>query len=168
MNETVIITLVILLCIALVIAAMTYKTRKDARKQRNLLKDKLEGIATDEQLTIDKEETYRNRIVGLDTAKKMLVYITLDDKEPVYHLLNLKQVTSCKIVQLGTTLTEENEKGKKTTEQHVMLVVLQLRTGSSTLADITFYSEIEDGAMERMPLTKKAHEWCELLNNLMQ
>jgi type II secretory pathway pseudopilin PulG len=167
MNETLVITIIIILCLALAIAAMMYKTRKDARKQQHLLNDQLNTIATDGALHIDRKEVFHNRIVALDTTQKVLVYIKLADGGPVQHLVNLAQVTNCKVVHIGTTFTKDAGKGKKGDDRHVMFVILQLSSGKDAITDITFYSEIEDGAMEKMPLTQKANDWCALLNGLL-
>jgi len=167
MNETLVITIIILLCITLAIAAMMYKTKKEARKQLNLLKDKLATAAQQDKLLFDKQETYRNRIVALDSTKKVLVYIQLKDGETSYDIVPLKQVSGCKVMYMGNKIPIADGKGNAKTEQHVTEVILQLYAGSATIAAICFYSEIEDGLMEKLALSVKANEWCEQLNKLL-
>lgn len=166
MDQTIWIAVLILLCMALVVAALIMQARKTTRRQQLLLQDELNRAVARRQLSIDWKETFRNRIIAMDTAERVLLYIRLEDNHTRYDLINLDMIKGCEVVQASNQYLEKGKKGKMQAKVHVNGIQLQLHTANGPHLDIVFYSEVEDGALAMKELENKAQEWRMAINAL--
>lgn len=166
MDQTIWIAVLILLCMALIVAALVMQARKTTRRQQLLLQDELNRAVARQQLSIDWKETFRNRIIAMDTAERVLLYIRLEDNHTRYDLIDLDMVKSCEVVEAGSQYLEKGKKGKMQAKVHVNGIQLQLHTANGPHLDISFYSEAEDGALAMKELESKAQEWRMAINAL--
>ncbi len=123
-------------------------------KEGNIRK-KLNRIATDNNLLLDKFETYSHLSLGLDSkAKILLVYDSNQSAEP--RLIDLKKVSNI-------TLSKTLHPGKSRKERIIHLGLLIEDVEKSGITEITFYDEDDYESTDADIRLNDARKWDELL-----
>ncbi len=156
----------VVLCLAAIIAALIYVTRKETRKKTKAMEEGLSMIANEKRLNLDKKEVFRNRLVAMDTKKEMLVYVQLKNDKVEADVVDLWQMNSCEVIQTDTRQKERNVRDLKINYEPVAAVHLQFKGAHNLVFNIGFYNEIEDGAAEMLAYTEKAIAWRDIIGNL--
>ncbi len=157
---------IMLLCLAVIIAALVQLTRRDTRKKTKAMEEGLTIIANDKNLSFDKKEVFRNRLVAMDTIKELLVYVQLKDDKVEADVVDMRQMNSCEVIQINAKQQEMNIKEHKSKYEHVTAVQLQFKGVHGIAFNIVFYNEIEDGAAEMLEYTQKAIAWRDIIGSI--
>lgn len=168
MTETIWIAIGIIAAIILIILLVTVYTINISRKQKELLLSSLNDTLKTNHLHADKTEYFRNRVVALDVRNAALVYITVDDDGYRAEVHDLSDVKYCAVMNAGNKTTTTSRSGKKTSEEHINEIRLELEGPGQRSAGIVFYSEINDGLSELLDNKKKAETWQLIINNIIK
>jgi hypothetical protein len=163
MNQTIMIAIIMILTVVLIVALLMYKSKQASQKISRMLTDELTRVAVDSSLNIDKQELFRNRVIGMDTQKMKLVYVQREGTGCEYDLVDIKHLDSCEVMKTGSNLNTHPSKGMN---EHVTAIYLRLKLKTDITLDTCFYSEIEDGGFEKQPAIQKALSWQTMLIDL--
>ncbi|RYD56244.1 MAG: hypothetical protein EOP56_12995 [Sphingobacteriales bacterium] len=158
MDGTLLIALAIVGFIALIVAAVTIKSQKQAAKRKSDMLDVFNRIVAEEQLTISQKEMLKHRIFGIDELKMVLIVVQ-SNEDVHYDIIQLSLLTGCHLKHGGTKITERSKSGKRTSEEHVSEIFLSLTLENKAVIDIPVYKELYDGILEKQNLAKFGERW---------
>lgn len=117
----------------------------------------LSGIIESENLTLNQKEQWNNNLIGIDKAKKVLMFVKLATSENLITKIDLHDVKSCHI----NKITRDFKKDKKT-ESELQMLNLEL-TFVSRKPDVTLnFYDIKDNFSEEFEM-KRAGTWESLI-----
>jgi hypothetical protein len=159
MSTTTLIAVVIILSIVLIVVLIVTAASNQAKKQRNRLQNELNKEVHKAGLHVTQAQSYRNRMIALDEASGFVIYAWHIDSAYHTQITDLSKVSSCELVKVGNKLIETSARGKKSVEEHVREIQLQLNTRDNNSCSIVFYSEMEDSSLDMLAHKQTAEEW---------
>lgn len=168
MSETIWIAIGIIAIIILIIGLVTVYSINISRKQKELLLGSLNEALRSRHLNADRSEYFRNRVIALDGRAEALIYVTTNEDGSRSEIIDLAEVRHCNVMNIGNKTVTTGKSGKKTTEEHINEIHLELSGPTMEPASIMFYSEIQDGLSELLDNRKKAETWKQLINSMIK
>jgi type II secretory pathway pseudopilin PulG len=166
MSTTTLIAIAIILSIALIVAAIVTKASNKAKKKKSQLQNEINKVAQEANLQVTQTQNYRNRMVALDETSGYVVYAWYADNAYQSQVTDLSKVNKWELVKVGNKITETSPNGKKTVEEHVREIQLQLHTRDNTVCSIVFYNEMEDSSLDMLIHKQTAEEWKKRIEQL--
>lgn len=147
----------ILAGIALIVMALVQKTKKEARKKRKILNDKIAAIARENGFQWSQTDTSLHRAIAWFAEKKFLLFIDFINEDERIRQINMNEIEHCFFNEKGIVEIAQN----KSSHKHITRIELELhyKEKSKAIETLQFYNEINDGLTERIPLTEKAKYW---------
>jgi type II secretory pathway pseudopilin PulG len=167
MNSTILVALILIGAIVAIVSILVLISRKQARQKAAVMRNAYQNLLQQHNLTPTQEEEFRHRILGLDSAKRVLVAIQPASEKP-YEIVSLADVTDCRIHKEGLSLKNKRANGQSWTEDHVNSISLSLLQRNGHAIDVPVYSEILDGQEEKILLHQKAVKWQERINTVLR
>lgn len=150
-----------LLLLALFVIPVVYvlvKQNSKERKQQGLIKK----VAAENNLNLDKLESYGHLSLGLDNQTKKL--LIADFKEGFQHdIIDLKKVDQIKLSK--KLLPDTYSKSKKERIIHLSLCIEM--QNASKITEITFYDEDDELSNDADIRLHDARKWDDMLNKSM-
>lgn len=95
-------TMVGLVLVALILLPILYfNFRKRIAKKQML--DAFKALAREKGIEISQHEFWRDSVIGIDPAKKMVLYQRKNDAENVVQVIRLEDVSRCEQVTISST-----------------------------------------------------------------
>ncbi len=163
MNSTVMIAIGIVLFIALIIWVFTSSARKEAEKERRIIMDRLEQLAKDHHSTIGPSDKMGTKVIALDNTKGKIFYVDHSNVVVQAEMIDIADVVSCEMVQTGSRQIEETKSGRKTVEDNIDRIQLEVSKKNGEKVALLFYDERRDGVLEMLALKEKADKWKEVI-----
>lgn len=150
-----------LFLLALFILPIVYILVKQHSKEKKHL-DLIKKTASENNLNLDRLETYGHLSLGLDSqAKKLLV---ADFKERFQHdIIELKKVNQVRLSK--KLLPDTYSKSKKENIIHLSLCIEM--KNASKITEITFYDEEDELSNDAETRLHDARKWDDILNKSM-
>ena len=146
--------------IAAVIFALVYKAKSDTKKQIQQLEAQLAKVAQQHRISWSDQLISKHRAFAWCADKRILFFTDDSDTGGRNHLVDMNQVTHCKLIeQLVSTPVEKGAPAEKT----ITGVAIELCFDSKECIALPMYTEIEDGLFERTRLTEEARRWITLI-----
>lgn len=157
-NSSVMIGLFLLALFILPIVYVLVKQNSKDRKQKGLIKK----VAAENNLNLDKLESYGHLSLGLDNQTKKL--LIADFKEGFQHdIIDLKKVDQIKLSK--KLLPDTYSKSKKERIIHLSLCIEM--QNASKITEITFYDEDDELSNDADIRLHDARKWDDMLNKSM-
>ena len=157
-NSSVMIGLFLLALFILPIVYVLVKQNSKDRKQQGLIKK----VAAENNLNLDKLESYGHLSLGLDNQTKKLLIV--DFKEGFQHdIIDLKKVDQIKLSK--KLLPDTYSKSKKERIIHLSLCIEM--QNASKITEITFYDEDDELSNDADIRLHDARKWDDMLNKSM-
>lgn len=163
MNGTMWIALGIVGFITLIIILVAIKSKSMATNRKLEMLDTFNRIVADEKLIITQKEILSNKILAIDEARKIAVFV-VNVGEVQYDIVQLEMINVCKIKSTGSRVIEKKKNGQAKTEEYVNEVCLSLIAANNSVKDVRIYNEAQDGILEKMPLIAIAEKWRGILS----
>lgn len=160
MNATILIAFIIIAIAGVFVIVMIISGRKTTRRKQQVLQELLDKAVQDNGLQITKRESFRSRIMALDTANNKLLLVSGLQQTPELQLLDLDQLTVCEVVK---TYHGGRMPGGKRQVTHVNKVELEFRFKHTEPVLWVVYSEMYDHALDLRESSSRAHRWRELI-----
>lgn len=153
----IIIVAAILAGMTLIVMALVQKTKKETRKKRKNLNDKIAAIARENGFEWSQTDTSIHRAIAWFSEKRLLLFIDFVNENERIRRINMNEIEHCIFNEKGIVEIAQN----KSSHKHITRVELELhyKEKSKAIETLQFYNEINDGLMERVPLTEKAKYW---------
>ncbi len=151
--------IVIMMGIIILIAfAFIYKSKIDKKKKRNRIQDKISETAGQHTLAWTHTDIWDHRGIAWSSTSRKLFFIDMAKDKEESHLIDMNTIHTCNLVESGHSGTVH-----KTI--HTTSVELQLvPKDKGPVITVPFYKEEVDGIYEKMPLTRKARDWKDILS----
>jgi hypothetical protein len=152
--------------IVILIVVLSYTTLRQRRKEIEKYERFFHQVAETSGLSLTKKEFLRNRMIGWDGSLNKMVFVDYS-KEPMHSdIIELKEVSSCRMSVNNDTVTEKVRGENKVTDTFIASVKLQLklRNGHAVPTEFPFYKYGVDSLHELEHLKQAAGKWNELVN----
>lgn len=157
MVQTILFAMGIILLMGAAITIFVVYGRMAARKKKKQLSDLYNHVVFNHSLDITTKDAFANRLIAMDEAKKMLLYIDNSQGGKV-HLIKLKDVAHCNVVSPGAGQNRKNG-GGGISEDHSKDLSISLVLKNRSAVDLEIYNEMQDGPQHRPQLMKLAKAW---------
>lgn len=151
----------IVLFIIIIIILFVVSTKKQRIKSEQQLENLLHELAQIYKLDIGEKELIGKRVIALDKQKTTLIFI--DEHTKATDVIQLHDITGCIVLKEGVKFNTRGGNGKPAIEEHVNSIHLELHLKGGVNLILPFYTEIQDGIMEMLPLKQKAEKWKNII-----
>jgi hypothetical protein len=151
--------------IALVWIFIKIDTKRRRKKDQAYINN-FNSIATQNDIVITKHEIFRNKIIGIDNLKKMLLVFEFENSNnPI--LINLADTNTCMLVKEYGHLNAGNEK-KPRMERYLQSIDLKFSIKSKPESiSISFYENHVNNIYEIVDLEVRAKDWEAILSQII-
>ncbi len=142
------------------IAPIWLLTRAAKAKEKKL-KALFDKRSSELNLEIAEQESWNEKMIGLDKVNKKVLFISARTAQPIETLIDLSQVTGCKINQKNETHKAPQERSR----DWVTKVELQFTQegGALTGTSIVFYDVNTDDPLQVIVHGEKAKKWKQVI-----
>lgn len=165
MNSTVVIAIGIVLIIALIVWAFTMSTRKEAAKKQKMIMGRLEALAKEHDSTIGPTDNMGTKTIAMDNSKGKIFYVDHSSEVAQAEVIDITDVANCEMVQTGSRQIGETKSGRRTIEDHINRIQLEVSKKNGEKVALLFYDERNDGILEMLMLKEKAEKWKGVIKN---
>ena len=145
----------ILVTLSLVVPYLwfTLVGRKDQRRN----KKRIENIIKNEKLSLNHKELWNDLFIGIDQNKKVLIFLKSSEVDPLTHLVNLNDITSCKINKTFNNIRKNN-----IIVPELQKLDLELIYSSKKPSLVLNFFEVDNYFAENFE-QKRAEKWLDLI-----
>lgn len=164
MNSTLPIALIVIAVITAIVAALIIISKRNSRAQRTAMREAYQQLLSKFNIKPAVEEEFTNRIIGLDTSKKLFVaFLPTTDKG--HEVVDLREVTDCKVRKEGLTVSRSTKVGRPAPDEYINGLSLSLLLRNGTAVDVPVYNEMVDGLEEKIRLCGVADNWAQRIRS---
>ena len=136
-----------------------------ARKRKKEIDALSRHLAWRHSISFTHRDLFANKMLALDEAKKVLVFI--DNSGKIRHnVINLKHVSNSTIVKSGISNIETKSRKSMVSEDESQDFSLALIFHDGKVRDLPLYRQINDGVSQRFNIMNLAKSWKRKINSL--
>lgn len=158
MNLITIIGILMLSAFIVPVIIIMYKQKREKNKLEKLLQE----IETENNLRIDKHETWRNKLIGVDTSTGKALLIHRDTDGNHITIADLHHVSRCEVVKTMTASEIDSSL------QAVKSIKIRFASRDKSKRDQYFVLFDEDIDLDLGSELRIANTWVEQFNNLIR
>ena len=161
MDSSYFIALLMIACIVLICGILIYIHKKNTRAKEREQLGAFNRILITNEIHLSNQEQFRDRIIALDTHKKVLLFFDYlqEDKTSIIDLTN---AASCSVVKISEAGYYKKENVASNQVLHsVALEVASHKPGK--IKKFVFYDLVRDNSMDIISLTNRAEYWRKLI-----
>lgn len=161
MDSSYFIALLMIACIVLICYGIAYiHKRENKAKEREQL-GAFNRIVVTNEIHVSNREQFRDRIIALDTHKKILLFFD-NLQEDKASIIDLTNAATCSVVKISEAGYYKKENAA--TNQVVHSVALEVASHKhDKIKKFMFYDLLRDSSMDIIPLTNRAEYWKKLV-----
>ncbi len=134
---------------------------RNSRGKSKKVAEEFAQIAASNGINIKDTDSWRLRIIGLDSDSKKLIYIDRDHKNINPQIIDISQISSSSIFK--ATETQLAADGSNTQVVNALGIQIALNDGKNI--KLSFYDAAFDNYHEMGELTIKAERWLKKINS---
>ena len=122
-------------------------------------------MAREHDSTIGPTDNMGTKIIALDNIKGKVFYVDHSSVVAQAEVIDIAEVLHCEMVQTGSREIGETKSVRKTVEDNINRIQLEVNKKNGDKVALLFYDERKDGVLEMLTLKEKAEKWKGVIKN---